>query len=291
MLDVNSLMNASQNYYKVLGVDTRATPSAIKAAFKQLALKYHPDVYKGDDAQERMRLLLMAYKTLSNPDERETYDQRLGLSDAKVLDSTLRERKVVSPAARRDRQRHYAFPVAQADQPVTVDLGTMTYTLTPQNWQTLKQRGMLRGVAPKTQYNAYLCHRCQYRWHVPSVGGDVERWNGVRNCPRCKAWDWPEYLLMRCVHCAAVFESEQIRYEVGQISYGESKNPDLCPPYELFPLCPYCSATHWCPSDEERVHELRRQRAQRQMLIRWAWVGLVVTMLLIVGVLVVGAFR
>ncbi|HEX4207177.1 MAG TPA: DnaJ domain-containing protein [Ktedonobacteraceae bacterium] len=284
-------MNASQNYYEVLGVDTRATSSAIKVAFKQLALKYHPDVYKGDDAQERMRLLLLAYKTLSDPDERKTYDQRLGLDGARVLNGNLRKRKVVSPAARRDRHRYYAFPIVQAGQSVTLDLGTMTYALAPQDWQILEQHGMLRGVAPEMQQHTYFCHRCQYRWQVTSERGNVESWDVIRNCPSCRSWDWSEYLLLRCIHCEAVFESEQIRYEVGQISYGDSKNPDLCPPYELFPLCPYCGVAHWCPSDEERVSELRRQQVQQQRLIRYAWIGLVIAMLLIACVVVVGTFR
>ena len=60
-------MNSFIDYYEVLGVDSHASASTIKAAFKKLALKYHPDVYKGSDAQERMRDLLIAYQTLSDP--------------------------------------------------------------------------------------------------------------------------------------------------------------------------------------------------------------------------------
>src|SRR5438270_7667906 len=62
------------DYYTLLGVDAHASAGAIKTAFKKLALQYHPDVYKGKDAEERMRLLLLAYQTLSDPDARKTYD-------------------------------------------------------------------------------------------------------------------------------------------------------------------------------------------------------------------------
>src|SRR5258706_10656890 len=62
------------DYYTVLGVHAHASAAAIKTAFKKLALQYHPDVYKGEDAEERMRLLLLAYQTLSDPDARKTYD-------------------------------------------------------------------------------------------------------------------------------------------------------------------------------------------------------------------------
>ena len=67
-------MNTFTDYYTVLGVDSQASASTIKAAFKKLALQYHPDVYKGPDAQERMRDLLIAYQTLSDPVSRRDYD-------------------------------------------------------------------------------------------------------------------------------------------------------------------------------------------------------------------------
>jgi len=70
-------MNNFPDYYTLLGVTIDAPPSAIKAAFKKLALQYHPDVYKGEDAQERMRNLLLAYQTLSDSVTRKAYDARL----------------------------------------------------------------------------------------------------------------------------------------------------------------------------------------------------------------------
>lgn len=283
-------MNATQNYYTLLGVATDASPAAIKAAFKKLALQYHPDVYKGEDAHERMRQLLLAYKTLSDVQTRKAYDQSLSLDDARST-TTARERKVVSPGARRDRQRHYAFPGAEQGKPVTVDLVEITYTLSAQEWQVLSQRGMLRGVAPETRNKAYYCHRCHYHWHVTTARGKAERWDVPRFCPQCKAWDWPEYLLMRCIYCDAVFESEQIRYEVGQYSYGDAKHPVLCPPYELFPLCPYCSAAHWCPAEEERVRELRRQQERHQALMRLLWIGVGVALMMVIGVVALGLLR
>jgi len=67
-------MEAFTDYYTVLGVDAHAPADTIKAAFKKLALQYHPDIYKGEDAEERMRLLLLAYQTLSDPASRRNYD-------------------------------------------------------------------------------------------------------------------------------------------------------------------------------------------------------------------------
>src|SRR6266581_5316616 len=81
-------MDSFTDYYAVLGVESHASASTIKAAFKKLALKYHPDVYKGQDAEERMRVLLLAYQTLSDPVERKAYDARrsehiLGVSSSR----------------------------------------------------------------------------------------------------------------------------------------------------------------------------------------------------------------
>ena len=67
-------METPNDYYAVLGVDAQASASSIKAAFKKLALQYHPDVYKGTDAEERMRKLLQAYQTLSDPEARRERD-------------------------------------------------------------------------------------------------------------------------------------------------------------------------------------------------------------------------
>jgi hypothetical protein len=66
-------------------------------------------------------------------------------------------------------------------------------------------------------------------------------------------------LLLRCQHCHAIFESEQIRDEVGSLQYGDGA---LCPPYELFPLCPYCGKAEWCPAEETRLWNVRDKAAR-----------------------------
>src|SRR5579875_224718 len=108
-------MSPFPDYYTILGVAVDASPSTIKAAFKKLALQYHPDVYKGDDAAERMRLILEAYQTLNNPKSRQQYNTRLSrgvYGNAATSDngysttsSPPRGQTSVSPGARRDRQR------------------------------------------------------------------------------------------------------------------------------------------------------------------------------------------
>jgi hypothetical protein len=65
--------------YQVLQVDSAADPDVIEAAFKRLALKYHPDRNKAPDAPDRMRELLHAKQILADPGSRRAYDRSIGI--------------------------------------------------------------------------------------------------------------------------------------------------------------------------------------------------------------------
>lgn len=66
------------NYYTELELTEEATPAQIKAAFKKLALKYHPDKTEGDIAkEERFKEINKAYQILSDPFEKASYDLQL----------------------------------------------------------------------------------------------------------------------------------------------------------------------------------------------------------------------
>lgn len=51
-------------YYKILGLQPGASKSDIKKAYRKLALKYHPDVYEGEGAQEKFVRITEAYQVL-----------------------------------------------------------------------------------------------------------------------------------------------------------------------------------------------------------------------------------
>ncbi|CAD6215236.1 unnamed protein product [Miscanthus lutarioriparius] len=59
--------------YEVLGVSPSAAPNEIKRAYRRLALKYHPDVNKEPDAQEKFLRIKHAYNTLMNSESRSKY--------------------------------------------------------------------------------------------------------------------------------------------------------------------------------------------------------------------------
>ena len=65
------------DYYEILEINKGASEEVIKAAYKTLVRKYHPDNYGTDNGyyQEKLKLLNEAYETLSNPDKRKIYDQ------------------------------------------------------------------------------------------------------------------------------------------------------------------------------------------------------------------------
>ena len=64
-----------KDYYAILGVPRNASDKEIKAAFKRLARKYHPDVNPGNrQAEEKFKEINEAYQVLSNPEARRRYD-------------------------------------------------------------------------------------------------------------------------------------------------------------------------------------------------------------------------
>ncbi len=64
-----------KDYYKIMGLERTATPEDIKRAYRKLARKYHPDVSKEPDAEEKFKALGEAYEVLKNPEKRTQYDE------------------------------------------------------------------------------------------------------------------------------------------------------------------------------------------------------------------------
>ncbi len=64
-----------KDYYEVMGVPRGATQDEIKRAYRKLARKFHPDVSKEKDAEERFKELQEANEVLKDPEKRAAYDQ------------------------------------------------------------------------------------------------------------------------------------------------------------------------------------------------------------------------
>jgi curved DNA-binding protein len=65
-----------KDYYKILGVERKASADDIRKAYRKLAMQYHPDRNPGDKkAEERFKEINEAYQVLSDSDKRARYDQ------------------------------------------------------------------------------------------------------------------------------------------------------------------------------------------------------------------------
>ncbi|MDX3114515.1 J domain-containing protein [Streptomyces scabiei] len=65
----------TRDFYEVLGISRTASQDEIQQAYRKLARKYHPDVNKDPDAEERFKDLNEAYSALSDPKTRARYDR------------------------------------------------------------------------------------------------------------------------------------------------------------------------------------------------------------------------
>jgi curved DNA-binding protein len=64
-----------KDYYEIMGVARDATQDEIKRAYRKFARKYHPDVSKESDAEDRFKELGEAYEVLKDTEKRAAYDQ------------------------------------------------------------------------------------------------------------------------------------------------------------------------------------------------------------------------
>jgi molecular chaperone DnaJ len=67
------------DYYKVLGVDRKASPEDIKKAYRKLARKYHPDTNSEPGAEARFKEISEAHDVLGDPEKRKVYDRGGGV--------------------------------------------------------------------------------------------------------------------------------------------------------------------------------------------------------------------
>ena len=69
-------MASKRDYYEILGVGRNASADELKKAYRQMAIKYHPDKNPGDSkAEDKFKEAAEAYEVLSSPEKKARYDQ------------------------------------------------------------------------------------------------------------------------------------------------------------------------------------------------------------------------
>jgi curved DNA-binding protein len=69
------MATTTRDFYEVLGVERGASADDIRRAYRALARRYHPDINKDADAEDRFKKISEAYDVLSDPEKRERYDR------------------------------------------------------------------------------------------------------------------------------------------------------------------------------------------------------------------------
>ncbi|MEO6739418.1 MAG: DnaJ C-terminal domain-containing protein [Chthoniobacteraceae bacterium] len=83
--------NADHDYYATLGLDRRCTTGQIRAAYRALTKRHHPDLHSGSpEAVVQMQILNAAHETLLDPARRRAYDREL---DEQAAPAKTRERE------------------------------------------------------------------------------------------------------------------------------------------------------------------------------------------------------
>ena len=82
--------NYEKDLYAILGVDKNAGQDEIKRKYRQLARKYHPDVNKSKDAEDKFKEINIAYEILSDPQKRRRYDAVTGWRNSQYITRSFR---------------------------------------------------------------------------------------------------------------------------------------------------------------------------------------------------------
>lgn len=89
------MRNIEPDHYSVLGLDRKCTDEQIRAAYRILAKRFHPDVNQGStDAMAQTQAINAAYEILSDPEKRAAYDEERNAPKAASSSSSRRSGKI-----------------------------------------------------------------------------------------------------------------------------------------------------------------------------------------------------
>lgn len=104
------------DYYSILHVSSKASGEKIKSAYRNLALKWHPDRNKGPDAEETFKRIQHAYEQLSDPIKKAQYDSE------RNFEKVAKEKSKYS-ATQEKPQAQKTHPVTKSETPTPKQTG------------------------------------------------------------------------------------------------------------------------------------------------------------------------
>ncbi len=187
-------MAQKRDYYEVLNVPPTAGADQVKRAYRRLALKYHPDNYKGDkaDAEQRFKELAEAYEVLSDPQKRQLYDRygHEGLRGAGLHDfSSIDPRDILSMfedifgfGARRGRTTQRGYDL-ETEVELTLEEVAAGVDRTLE-FERMDYCDDCHGSGAKPGTSPVRCSTCGGYGQVETSGGVFFRMR--RTCPKCR---------------------------------------------------------------------------------------------------------
>jgi hypothetical protein len=160
-----------KNYYKILQIDPFAEPEMVEAAYKRLALKYHPDQNKSVDATARMQEINEAYAVLSNARKRLDYDRdffvqanaKVGQTEADPQsDDHQRKQREQPEYQRRQAVANYQREERTTIDPTSVDTTDKLYCANHPNVETLLRCNKCdKPICTKCAVRTAVGYRCK----------------------------------------------------------------------------------------------------------------------------------
>ncbi len=200
-----TMADKKRDYYEILGVDRSATKEEIARAYRQLAMKYHPDRNPGDqEAVAKFKEAAEAFEVLSDPEKRAIYD-RYGHAGLEGTPGGVREFHDVSeifdafaeifgdsffadffgfPSSRTRRARRGQDIVCEVEIDLTEAVQGATKPVRFRRHERCNScggSGVAGGARPDT------CPYCGGRGRVVQIGGFVRI---ETTCPTCRGNGW-----------------------------------------------------------------------------------------------------
>ena len=145
-----------RQFYRDLSLRRSATQTEIKAAYRDLAKRYHPDKNKAPSADAKFKQVVAAHETLSDPDKRRMYDM--------YGDDYENVQKQRSQQQQRHRQQD--FDPFGRRRPQVPPIFSVTMTLTPENYRDLVEESESSWLLQFYHDHSEPCKEFAQRWEA-----------------------------------------------------------------------------------------------------------------------------